>query len=75
MPEIAWPEAVSIYGSSDTAYALPSRDGNFKIRLLKDGTYSVHIVAASGLEIPLLLMLKFLMQALCLLVQLHYTNK
>lgn len=48
MPEVAWPEAVSIYGSSDTAYALPNRDGNFETRGLKDGTYSVHITAASG---------------------------
>ena len=48
LPEVAWPEAVSIYGSSDTAYALPNRDGNFKTRGLKDGTYSVHITAASG---------------------------
>ena len=48
LPEDALPEAVSIFGSSDTSYALPNREGNFKVRGLKDGTYRVHISAANG---------------------------
>jgi hypothetical protein len=48
LPEDALPESVSIYGNSDTAYALPNWEGNFKVRGLKDGTYRVHISAASG---------------------------
>lgn len=48
LPADALPEAVSIFGSSDTSYALPNREGNFKVRGLKDGTYRVHISAANG---------------------------
>ncbi|MES2372726.1 MAG: DUF4382 domain-containing protein [Bacteroidota bacterium] len=39
---------VTVYNSSDTAYALPDRDGNFKIRGLNEGTYSVFVNASNG---------------------------
>lgn len=38
---------VSIYNSTDTAYALPNPEGYFSVRGLKDGTYSVFINATS----------------------------
>ena len=47
-PKDAWPEMVKIVSSSDTAYALPNRDGFFKIRGLKNGTYSVNFSGANG---------------------------
>ncbi len=34
---------LTIYNSTDTAYALPSPNGNFAVRGLKDGTYSVFV--------------------------------
>lgn len=40
---------ISVYNSTDTAYALPWRDGGgFKVRGLKEGTYSVYINAGNG---------------------------
>jgi hypothetical protein len=39
---------VTVYNSTDTAYALPDRDGNFKIRGLNEGTYSVFVNASNG---------------------------
>jgi len=39
---------VTVYNATDTAYALPDREGNFKLRGLKDGTYSVFINASNG---------------------------
>jgi hypothetical protein len=39
---------VTIYNSTDTAYALPNKDGYFKTRGLKEGTYSVFINASNG---------------------------
>jgi len=47
-PRDAWPEMVSVVSSNDTAYALPNRDGFFKIRGLKDGTYSVNFNGSNG---------------------------
>jgi|JI10StandDraft_1071094.scaffolds.fasta_scaffold236812_1 hypothetical protein len=38
---------VTIYNATDTAYALPTREGYFSVRSLKDGTYSVLINATS----------------------------
>lgn len=38
---------LTIYNSTDTAYALPTPDGYFAVRGLKDGTYSVFINATS----------------------------
>lgn len=39
---------VTVFNSTDTAYALPNHDGKFKIRGLKDGTYTVYINASNG---------------------------
>ncbi len=39
---------VTVYNSTDTAYALPDREGNFKLRGLKEATYSVFINASNG---------------------------
>jgi hypothetical protein len=47
VPSAAFP-VVSVYNSTDTAYALPDRNGNFTLRGLKDGTYSVFINASNG---------------------------
>lgn len=47
-PRDAWPEMVQVMSSSDTAYALPNRDGFFKIRGLKDGTYKATFSASNG---------------------------
>jgi hypothetical protein len=38
---------LTIYNATDTAYALPTRDGYFAVRGLKDGTYSVFINATA----------------------------
>lgn len=38
---------VTIYNATDTAYALPTREGYFAVRCLKDGTYKVLINATS----------------------------
>ena len=48
LPRDAWPEIVSVYNSTDTAYAITNRDGMFKIRGLKDGTYSALYHASNG---------------------------
>ncbi|MDD2792876.1 MAG: DUF4382 domain-containing protein [Sediminibacterium sp.] len=39
---------VTVYGEGDTAYAIPNPDGRFKLRGLKDGTYSVEIKGHNG---------------------------
>jgi hypothetical protein len=39
---------VTVSNASDTAYALPDKEGNFKIRGLAAGTYSVYINASNG---------------------------
>jgi hypothetical protein len=41
---------VSVFGSSDTAYALPFHDGQFKVRGLEAGTYSVFINGSNGYQ-------------------------
>ena len=46
-PSAGFP-VVTVYNATDTAYALPNRDGFFKVRGLKDGTYSVFINASNG---------------------------
>ncbi|HEX3024080.1 MAG TPA: hypothetical protein VHP12_02620, partial [Chitinophagaceae bacterium] len=48
-PEAAFPELVTVFSATDTALALPNREGNFKVRGLKNGTYSVliHSIHAS----------------------------
>jgi hypothetical protein len=39
---------ISVFNNTDTAYALPDRNGGFKVRGLADGTYSVYINASNG---------------------------
>ena len=39
---------ITVFNSTDTAYALPNHEGHFKIRGLKDGTYSVFVNASNG---------------------------
>jgi hypothetical protein len=48
-PQEGFP-VVSVYNAGDTAYALPDRNGNFKLRGLKEGTYSVFINASNGYQ-------------------------
>ncbi|MEO7529795.1 MAG: DUF4382 domain-containing protein [Sediminibacterium sp.] len=46
-PKEGYP-VVTVYNSTDTAYALPDKEGNFKLRGLKNGTYSVFVNASNG---------------------------
>ncbi len=41
---------LTIYNNTDTAYALPSREGEFKVRGLQEGTYNVFINASNGYQ-------------------------
>ena len=41
---------VTVFNASDTAYALPDKEGNYKIRGLASGTYSVYINASNGFK-------------------------
>lgn len=41
---------ISVFNGSDTAYALPGRNGEFKVRGLAAGTYSVFINASNGYQ-------------------------
>ena len=47
VPQEANP-VVKVYNGTDTAYALPDKEGKFKIRGLKDGTYKVYFTASNG---------------------------
>lgn len=47
LPKECYP-VITVYNSTDTAYALPNPDGFFKLRGLKDGTYDVFINASNG---------------------------
>lgn len=47
LPMDAYP-VISVYSGSDTTYALPNREGQFKVHGLKDGTYGVFINASNG---------------------------
>ena len=47
VPREATP-VISVYNSGDTAYAIPDKDGDFKIRGLKEGTYSLFVNASNG---------------------------
>ena len=46
-PKDAYP-VLTIFNATDTAYALPGREGEFKVRGLEEGTYSVFINASNG---------------------------
>lgn len=39
---------ITVYNAKDTAYALPNNEGYFKLRGLKDGTYSVFFNVSNG---------------------------
>jgi hypothetical protein len=39
---------MTLFNRKDTAYALPNREGYFKMRGLKDGTYSLFVNASNG---------------------------
>jgi major membrane immunogen (membrane-anchored lipoprotein) len=39
---------ISVYSGNDTAYALPGRDGGFKVRGLQSGTYNIFVNASNG---------------------------
>lgn len=39
---------ITVYNTTDTAYALPNRDGYFKLRGLKDGKYSAFFNASNN---------------------------
>jgi len=39
---------VTIYNATDTAYALPDKEGIFRVRGMKNGSYSVYINASNG---------------------------
>jgi hypothetical protein len=41
---------ISVYSSNDTAYAIPRHDGEFKIRGLKEGSYTVFINGSNGYQ-------------------------
>jgi hypothetical protein len=47
LPPAARP-VITIYNSTDTAYALPAHNGEFKVRGLPAGSYSVYINASNG---------------------------
>lgn len=46
-PQNAYP-VISVFNGTDTAYALPEKDGRFKVRGLTAGTYTVFINASNG---------------------------
>ena len=39
---------ITLFNNKDTAYALPNREGEFKMRGLKDGTYKLFVKASNG---------------------------
>jgi hypothetical protein len=39
---------VMVFNNTDTAFALPNPDGYFKVRGLKNGTYTVYVNASNG---------------------------
>ncbi len=49
LPVNAYP-VISVFNSSDTLYAIPNRNGNFTVRGLQTGTYSVFINPSNGYQ-------------------------
>ena len=39
---------VRVYNATDTASAFPEKDGKYKVRGLKEGTYSITFLASNG---------------------------
>ena len=39
---------ITLFNNTDTAYALPNKEGEFKMRGLKDGTYTLFVKASNG---------------------------
>lgn len=39
---------ITLFNNTDTAYALPNKEGEFKMRGLKDGTYKLFVNASNG---------------------------
>ncbi len=39
---------ITVYNTGDSLYALPGRSGEWKVRGLKPGTYSVYVNAGNG---------------------------
>ncbi|PUZ27096.1 protein of unknown function [Chitinophaga costaii] len=46
-PDAAQP-VISLYGATDTLYAIPWRGGDFSIRGVTEGTYSLYVNASNG---------------------------
>jgi hypothetical protein len=49
LPKEAYP-VISVYNATDTGYAIPWVNGQFKVRGLKEGTYSVFVNASNGYQ-------------------------
>jgi hypothetical protein len=49
LPRDAFP-VISVYNGQDTLYALPNWNGNFMVRGLATGTYSVFINPSNGYQ-------------------------
>jgi hypothetical protein len=49
LPKDAYP-VISVYNATDTGYAIPFINGQFKVRGLKEGTYSVFVNASNGYQ-------------------------
>jgi hypothetical protein len=46
-PRNAFP-VISVFNSTDTAYAIPNHEGKFKVRGLAPGNYSLFVNASNG---------------------------
>ena len=49
LPKDAYP-VISVYNATDTSYAIPFFNGEFRVRGLKEGTYSVFVNASNGYQ-------------------------
>jgi hypothetical protein len=49
LPKDAYP-VISVYNAQDTGYAIPWHNGDFKVRGLQEGTYSVFINGSNGYQ-------------------------
>lgn len=44
---------ITVFNNTDTAYALPNREGEFRLRGLKEGTYSAFLMHRTGIKTQL----------------------